>query len=470
MTFVKHIYRILALALFAVAMLGCDEKVEEDRPIIEIEIPEEEKELSTYTVMYYASGGGAADVSAGRGLDLAIEMSMEYFERRPLKRNVKFTACVKWSKGYDGKYTDGDGETCRLYLDSEHREFDFELLGDNNYAINEPENIAEFIRWSKEVAPSDRYIIIFSGHGNGWHPEVGINDAIDGTRGILRDTDTGRYVSCEELNAALDMADTHFRMIFLGSCLMNTMEYVTALSQYCDYILASSHISIMFTTELNYLVLMLERDLEDDSDKVFVDGIYNYLYQDINTTITNTDYIYESIDFVLTDSRKVDNIVQATKEFTDAIMALYDENDAIGEELFAAKYGATISDMEQKMAGAYFFLGRYMSDKEFYETEYLRQSFTYDIGDIASKAASVFNLEELKAKADAIHKASKESQSVCYATITVDKNKLHHSVTFTNAEKWAERNYDESGYEDSIFDQRTGWSRLLKRNNVPLKF
>jgi hypothetical protein len=92
MTFVKHIYRILALALFAVAMVGCDEKVEEDRPIIEIEIPEEEKELSTYTVMYYASGGGAADVSAGRGLDLAIEMSMEYFERRPLKRNVKFTA------------------------------------------------------------------------------------------------------------------------------------------------------------------------------------------------------------------------------------------------------------------------------------------------------------------------------------------------------------------------------------------
>lgn len=469
MTFVKHIYRFLTLALLAIALVGCAEK-EENKPFIEIEIPEDEQEVSTYTIMYYASGGGAADVLAGRGLDLAIEMSMEYFERRHLKRNVKFTACVKWSKGYQGKYTNGDGEACRLYLDSEHTEFNFERLGDNDYAINEPDNIAEFIKWSKEVAPSDKYIIVFSGHGNGWHPEVGINDVIDSTRGILRDTDTGRYVSCEELNAALDMADTHFRMIFLGSCLMNTIEYITALSQYCDYVLASSHISIMFTTELNYLVLMLERDLENDSDEAFIDGIYDYLYQDINTTITNTEYVYDSIDFMLTDSYKVDAIVEAIKEFTDAIMALYDESDAIGEEAFVAKYGASISDMEQKMAESYFFLGQYMSGEEIDQTEYLRQSFTYDIGDIASKAVSVFNLEELKAKADAISKRSKESQSVCYATIMVEKNTLHHSVTFTNAEKWAERNYADSGYEDSLFDQRTGWSRLLKRNNAPLRF
>ena len=466
----KYIYTIVALALFALAMVACEEE-QVKGPTVEVQIPEEEpKEQTTYTIMYYASGGGAADALAGRGLDLAIEMSIDYFQRRPFKRNVKFTACVKWSKDYDGKYTDGEGNTYRLYLDNEHTEFDFEQVGDNNYAINEPENIADFIKWSKEVAPSDKYIIVFSGHGNGWHPEVGINDAIESTRGILRDTDTGRYISCAELDAALAMADTNFRMIFLGSCLMNTIEYVTALAQYSDYILASSHISIMFTTELNYLVLMLERELEDDSDEAFIKGIYNYLNQDINTTITNTDYVYESIDFILTDSRKVDAIVEATKEFTDAIIALYDENDAIGEEAFVAKYGGSIADMEQKMAESYFFLGQYMNDKEINETEYLRQSFTYDLADVASKAASALNNEDLKRMAETIHKTSMEAQSVSYATITVNKSKLHHSVTFTNAEKWAERNYDDSGYEDGLFDQRTGWSRLLKRNNSPLKY
>ena len=466
----KYIYAVLVLALFAVAMVACEEEPVKGATV-EIEMPEEEKpELPTYTIMYYASGGGAADAMAGRGLDLAIEMSIEYFERRPLKRNVKFTTCIKWSKDYHGKYTDGDGGVYRMYLDSEHTEFDFEQMGDNNYPINEPENIAEFIRWSKEVAPAENYVIVLSGHGNGWHPEVGINDAIESTRGILRDTDTGRYVSCEELNAALGMAGTHFRMIFLGSCLMNTIEYVTALSQYSDYILASSHISIMFTTELNYLVLMFEQDIADNSDETFIKGIYTYLNQDINTTITNTDYVYDSIDFMLTDSRKVDSIVEATKEFTDTIIALYDENDAIGEEAFVAKYGASIADMEQKMAESYYFLGQYMSDKEIYETEYLRQSFTYDLGDIATKAASVLNCAELKQRAEALNKRSMEAQSVSYATIMVNKSKLHHSVTFTNAEKWAERNYDDSGYEDSLFDQRTGWSRLLKRNNVPLKF
>jgi hypothetical protein len=52
----------------------------------------------------------------------------------------------------------------------------------------------------------------------------------------------------------------------------------------------------------------------------------------------------------------------------------------------------------------------------------------------------------------------------------VSKKKLHHSVVLTNAEKWEERNYDDSGYEELLFDKRTGWSRLLKRNNIPLKF
>ena len=438
----------------------------------EIEQPEEpvEQRIPTFTIIYYASGGGAADAEAGRGLDLAIEKSIEYFQKRQLKRNVKFTACVKWSKDYEGKYSNGEGNTYRFYVDKEHPEFEFEYVGDNSYPINEPQNIADFITWSKEVAPSEEYIVVFSGHGNGWHPEVGINDAIDNTRGILRDTDTGRYVSCEELYAALGLADTHFRMIFLGSCLMNTIEYVTALSNYADYILASSHISIMFTTELNYLAHMLEREITDTSDKTFTEAIYGYLYQDINTTISNTDYVYDRIDFMLTDCRKVDSIVTATKEFTDTIIALYDESDAIGDEAFKAKYGATIAEMEAVLAKSYYFLGQFMLSSEIYETEYLRQSFTYDLGDIASRAASVLNDEELKTRAEAIHNASRDAQAVCYATTMVNKSKLHHSVTFTNATKWVERNYEESGYEMSLFDQRTGWSRFLKRNNTPLEF
>lgn len=469
MALFRHIYLALSL-ICTVAVVGCS-KGDEPKEPTQIDIPEESvAQQPTYTIIYYASGGGASDAEAGRGLDLAIEMSIEYFQKRQLKRNVKFTSCIKWSNGYKGKYSNGEGNTYRMYVDKEHSDFEFEYVGDNSFPINEPQNIADFIRWSKEVAPSEQYIIVFSGHGNGWHPEVGINDAIDNTRGILRDTDRGRYISCEELSAALREADTHFRMIFLGSCLMNTMEYVSALSNFSDYILASSHISIMFTTELNYLTHILEKDITDNSDNSFITGIYDYLFQDIDTTITNTGYVFDDIDFMLTDCRKVDNILQATKNFTDTIIALYDESDQIGDEAFRSKYGATIEDMEAKMAESYYFLGRFMSDIEIFTTEYLRQSFTYDIGDIASKAASVINHSGLKTAADAIHKSSLAAQAVCYATPNVNKNKLHHSVTFTNAEKWAERNYDESGYEDSIFDQRTGWSRLLKRNHAPLKY
>ena len=469
---IEYLRTIIIATFIAITFTSCGDTAENNTPIT----PDDNtgttsKETPTYTIIYYASGGGAEDAAAGRGLDFAIEKSIEYFlDKRKLEKNVKFTACIKWSKGYEGKYVNGDGQTYRFFIDKEHDGHDFELVGDNSYAINDPNNIAEFISWSKEVAPSDEYIVVFSGHGNGWHPEVGVNDTIESTRGIMRDTDTGRYISCEELNKGLEIADTHFRMIFLGSCLMNTIEYVTALSQYADYILASSHISIMFTTELNLLAHMLERDIKDNSDQTFVSGINDYLNNGINTTISNTDHVYDRIDFTLTDCKKVDGILEATKNFTDTIIALYDEEESIGQEAFKQKYGATIADMELSMAESYYFLGQFMSDQDIYESEYIRQSFTYDLGDIALKASEALDNDKLKSAYEALHKASQDAQSVCYTTTMVSKKKLHHSVVLTNAEKWEERNYDDSGYEELLFDKRTGWSRLLKRNNIPLKF
>lgn len=469
---IEYIRTIVIAVFMSLTFTGCDDIADTNNtgttggttgPVTQ--------ETPTYTIIYYASGGGAEDTAAGRGLDSAIEKSVDYFlDKRKLEKNVKFTACIKWSKGYKGKYVNGDGQTYRFFIDKDHNGHDFEWVGDNNYAINDPNNIAEFIRWSKEVAPSDEYIVVFSGHGNGWHPQVGINDTIESTRGIMRDTDTGRYISCEELNMGLELADTHFRMIFLGSCLMNTIEYVTALSQHCDYILASSHISIMFTTELNLLAHMLEREIKSNSDEEFVTGINDYLSNGINTTISNTDHVYDSIDFTLTDSRKVDAIIEATKNFTDTIIALYDEEESIGEETFKKKHGATIADMELAMAESYHFLGQFMDDQEINESEYIRQSFTYDLGDIALKASSALDNAALKSAYEALHKASQDAQAVCYTTTMVSKKNLHHSVVLTNAEKWEERNYDDSGYEELLFNKRTGWSRLLKRNNIPLKF
>lgn len=473
MSIIQYLRVILFAAVASLAFTSCDNVDDINNP----NIPggggtgSNNMEQTTYTIIYYASGGGAEDTAAGRGLDLAIEKSIEYFlDKRKLEKNVKFTACIKWSKGYEGKYVNGDGQTYRFFIDKEHDGHDFEFVGDNSYPINDPNNIAEFISWSKEVAPSDEYIVVFSGHGNGWHPQVGINDTIESTRGIMRDTDTGRYISCEELSMGLKIADTHFRMIFMGSCLMNTIEYVTALSQYTDYILASSHISVMFTTELNLLAHMLERELKDNSDESFVVGINDYLSNGINTTISNTDHVYDRIDFTLTDCRKVDGIIEATKSFTDTIIALYDEEEKNGEEAFKSKYGATIADMELAMAESYHFLGQFMDEDEINESEYIRQSFTYDLGDIALKASSALNNTALKNAYEALHKASQDAQSVCYTTTMVNKKKLHHSIVLTNAEKWKERNYDDSGYEELLFNKRTGWSRFLKRNNIPLKF
>ena len=47
---------------------------------------------------------------------------------------------------------------------------------------------------------------------------------------------------------------------------------------------------------------------------------------------------------------------------------------------------------------------------------------------------------------------------------------VYYGVTLTNGEKWVERGYEEAGYEDTKFDQTTGWSHFLKRNNIEVAY
>lgn len=446
----RSIAYIMAVVVALVALVGCGGSS------TTIVIYPQEQEKPTYTLMYYAAGGET--------LDKAIERSLREMEQSGVKENVKLTASVKWTKGYKSSLSNGEGEVCRFMLGGESALLEPDVVGDNSYALYDPDNIADFILWSKAVAPADNYILIIAGHGNGWHPEVGL----DATRGTLRDTDLNRYTSLEELCEGIEMAGVHFRMVHMISCLMNNMEYITPLADYCDYILASSHISVMLCSEPRFLQMSLRR-VKNDTDEEFVAAMKEYLNNikvDINSkSDSNESLAEESLDFSLTDASKVAALNANIKDFTDALISIYDraDNDAEAD-------AEAVMAIEEALAEAYYFISAHTPAEEMATTEYIRMAFTYDLVDIARRAAAATDDEALTRTAAEIESAAKEARLLNLTTKLSGIKEVYYGITLTNAQMWAERQYSEAGYEATMFDQRTGWSRFLKRNNVVLQY
>lgn len=446
MTKISNIAALLLTVFSIVTFSSCED---EGRKTIII-TPNVDK--PTYTIMYFACGGAT--------LDYAIERTLDEMMRSGVDENIKFTCNVKWTKGYTSLKSDGSGSVYRSMLDSENGYMEYELVGDNSYPLYKPENIADFIEWSKEVAPSDNYILILAGHGNGWHPAT---DSAH-TRGTIRDTDLNRYISLEELNEALDMSNTHFRLIQMVSCLMNTMEYITALSDNCDYILGSSHVSLMLCNEPSIMQVAL-KSIKDDSDESFVEAMRD-LVSNIGTELRLLNDPSVVIDYSVTDTSKVEQLNQAISLFTDQIIALYNEESAIGADAMREKYGVSIAEIEAELANSYAYAAPHLSPEEFAETEYVRQSFTYDIVDIVRHAAN--SCAGLSEAATMVEQQAREARIINHTMGVTGMQQTYYGVSFTNSENWISRRYEEGGYLTTEFDLATGWSRLLRINNTEL--
>ncbi len=441
--------------VLTVVLLGLMACTEEPKPPVVVIVPEQE-EPPTYTIMYLASGGDT--------LDEAIERSITNISKSALATNINLTASVKWTRGYTSTWSNGKGEVCRMVIEGGGNNIDHRTIGDNSYPLYDPENIADFITWSKEVAPADKYILLLAGHGNGWHPEVGM----ESTRGTLRDTDLDRYVSLEELCAGIELGGTHFEMIQMISCLMNTMEYITPLSEYADYVMGSCHVSVMLCTEIQWLHMAL-RSIKGDKDGEFVEALREYMGY-IKMDIGLQDLTREKVDFSITDSAQVARLNEAIKSFADVVDALYDEQEGIGATAFEAKYGATMEDVENKVSDSYYYIEAYLDAEAMETTEYLRMAFTYDLVDIVRRASRAITCEALATAAAEIEQSARSARIVNYTTQLDKIREVFYGVTLTNSEQWVARGYDKAGYEDTLFDKTTGWSRLLKRNNITLRY
>lgn len=129
-------------------------------------------------------------------------------------------------------FTSGiDDETVGRYVISGGNLEEAGML-DSSISMSDPKNLTEFIKWTKENYPADRYMLVLWDHGGGFASGYGHDD-------LNRREDEQTLMSSSEIIEAVRSADVKFDLIGFDACLMQDVELANAFEPYADYYLAS---------------------------------------------------------------------------------------------------------------------------------------------------------------------------------------------------------------------------------------
>ena len=103
---------------------------------------------------------------------------------------------------------------------------------DSSMCMTEPQNLKDFIVWTKENYPADRYMLVLWDHGGGFANGYGADD-------LNRRGGESSSMTASEMIGAIKDAGVIFDVIGFDACLMQNVEYANALEPYADYYLAS---------------------------------------------------------------------------------------------------------------------------------------------------------------------------------------------------------------------------------------
>ena len=444
----RNLLRILSVVVVVFVMAACGKSNDEPpMPVPPTPVP---PPVRSYTIMTYGCGGGE--------LDEFYEATIKNVALLDVPPHINIVGQMKWSNDYKSEWSAGDGGVTRFKYNHATAGFDNEPYGGNSFEIDNPSNLAEFITWAREEAPADEYVIIFMGHGNAYHP------SFDGatTRAIMRDDEEPVYLGLSGIAEAFRAADAHFSLSFMMCCLMNSIEYITELEPYTDYYLASSHVTSISGGEI-YLILESLIGMEEYDEQSIVEAVMHYLDKDYDMWWSQN---LLAIDHTLTKCSDVAALNDAIREFTDVVVALYDEEMTIGADAMLTRYGFTAADIDKTLGEAYYPVNASFSESDIKALEWYRMDYAFEIVDIATKVAAATQHSDVIRTAENIKSAAAAAITYQCDANLLAVERVYYTALLVNQSQWASLGLESAGYEDTMFDRTTGWSRLLKANNA----
>ncbi|MFR3331514.1 MAG: clostripain-related cysteine peptidase, partial [Odoribacter splanchnicus] len=223
----KYLLYLTCCLLSLAALSSCNDD-NEPSPV-----PEPDPTPSGYCLMFYMSGGDPEhDILLMESARQAAEATGD---------GVAVTILMKTSGEGEGeahngtrRYTAQDGV---LTQDTEFGTVD-------DFAVTDPTNLAEFIRWSAEQYPDRRYLFAIGGHGASFSPGMDLPDTEEdtptrrpGTRATLYDN--GKVMTSAQLGDAIRQSGVNLEAIIAHSCLQGSIEMLAEWEGTADYLLGS---------------------------------------------------------------------------------------------------------------------------------------------------------------------------------------------------------------------------------------
>lgn len=405
--------------------------------------PEPEVDKSTYTVMMYGCGGGNLDTSMVLNIQEALLAGAT--DRVNFTGQIKFSARFQQEEALAGtqRFIVGDaGETWYEPV---------EVL-DSGLELFDPQNLTNFINWSKEQCPADEYILLLWNHGGAWTPW---DDHITSRAVVFDDVNNNKGLTLNGLVKGIDDSGTHFKMVYYDACLMGMMEVITGLTACTDYVMAASHITPGMGGDYNSLIYHLNASTN------FEEAMIQYCCE----TVAHWNSWEMPLDLMVVDCRKMDRLLGEVKllaTYLEEIARIYAEYDSTTEEPGSEKT-LLCSAYEQAINACYHYDDSLIPGIEkplypYYDLLHFAEILSAS-GAVHSYSARFVDM------ASRINRAMSEA-IVCKQLSSVINNlSLSIGVTIIDKDFWQNLGY-QNAYNELLFEQKTGWGNWLKINPV----
>jgi len=221
----------------------------------EVEISQ--KRMSKYTIMLYGSSGGGDDLDwdvvsqlysvMNGGCSDTVRMVMQY-NFMPVSQkysNLKGTKRMVISTSYLTE-DDVNFSGCTTESDSTAKMVDAAIadggmhiaktVSQTPIRLDNPANMADFINWTVENQPAEKYILIITGHGGGWNPKDDADKTFATKASAWDDNfkvgETEYAITARDLVNGIKQSnyESKIQLIIQDACEMNYIENVAEYS------------------------------------------------------------------------------------------------------------------------------------------------------------------------------------------------------------------------------------------------
>lgn len=113
----------------------------------------------------------------------------------------------------------------------------YSKIGPKRYDMGDFKKVIDFVKWTKNKFPANRYILILWNHGTGWlDPQKR-----KVSRGISFDWETGNYITTEEIGNIVRSVGGVDILAF-DACLMQTAEVLAEVKDYTKVVIGSEEV------------------------------------------------------------------------------------------------------------------------------------------------------------------------------------------------------------------------------------